>query len=110
MSTLSPDGLNMASKAGPAHGPGAFLETRILHLFPHGIRGMLILLLLIVLIPILLFQAGIYYKRFQDRRTQEFQANLELARAVATTFETYVRDILHQELAVGLALTQSPAP
>jgi PAS domain S-box-containing protein len=72
--------------------------------FPQGIQGRLILLLCTLLIPTLLIQIYIYYDRFQTRRTEELQANLELARAVAKNFETFVKDTLHQELSIGLAL------
>jgi signal transduction histidine kinase len=62
-----------------------------------------------VLVPILSLQAGVYYSRFQDGRTAELRANLEVARAVAVTFDEYLQDVLHQELAIGLAFT-SPQP
>jgi signal transduction histidine kinase len=56
-----------------------------------------------------LLQGGTYYSRYQERRTAELQANLDVAKAVATTFEEYVQDVLHQQLAIGLAFT-SPQP
>lgn len=74
---------------------------------PSTIRGRILFLLLVVLLPILLLQAGIYYNRFQDSRAAELQSNLEVARAVAVTFEEYLQDVLHQELAIGLAFTSS---
>ena len=61
--------------------------------------------MLTVLVPLLMVQAGIYYSWFQTRREEELQANLELARAVATNFDAYVRDILSQELAIGIAFS-----
>jgi PAS domain S-box-containing protein len=76
--------------------------------FPlRGIRGRLLLLLLIVLVPVLLIEAFIYHKRFETRKSEELQANLELARAVAKNFDTFVLDIVHSELVIGLALTAS---
>ncbi len=73
-----------------------------------SIRKRLILLLLLVLIPVLGIQAYFYYQSFQARRASGLQANLEIARAVGKTFERFVKDVLHQELAIGLALTSSP--
>ena len=72
-----------------------------------SIQSRLILLLLLVLIPVLGIQAYLYYTLFQARRASELQANLEIARAVGKTFERFVKDVLHQELAIGLALTSS---
>jgi PAS domain S-box-containing protein len=73
-----------------------------------GIQGRLFLLILIVLVPILLIEAIIYYERFQTRKAEELQANLELARAVGRTFDSFVADILHTQLAIGLAASASP--
>jgi signal transduction histidine kinase/ActR/RegA family two-component response regulator len=74
-------------------------------------RGTLLLLLAILMLPVLLVQALIYHTRFDTRRALEYQANLELARAVARSFEGYVRDVLHQQQAIGRALVvRSPAP
>lgn len=78
-------------------------------LLPDRIRGILVLLLLVVLLPILLIQTVVYYHSFQNRRTQEYQANLEIARAVAGTFESYVWDVLHQELVLGQAIAPPDA-
>ncbi|MGH2458504.1 MAG: sensor histidine kinase [Chloroflexota bacterium] len=73
-----------------------------------NIQGTLLVLLLVVLIPVLITQAIVYKFRLQARRTQEIQANLELARSVAGIFDAYVHDVLHQELAIGLDLTSTP--
>ena len=76
--------------------------------FPlRGIRGRLFLLLLIVIIPVLVIEAFIYHKRFEARKSEELQANLEVARAVAKNFETFVLDIVHSQLVIGLAFTPS---
>lgn len=77
--------------------------------FPGSIQGILLLVLMVVLVPVLLTQAAIYKRRLDARRAQEFQANLELARSVAGIFDAYVHDVLHQELAIGLDLTE-PRP
>lgn len=79
-----------------------------LHIIPRTIQGRLFLLLFVVLVPVLLIQALVYYYSFQSRRAGELQANLEVARAVGRTFEAYLKDILHQELAIALAATASP--
>jgi hypothetical protein len=71
------------------------------------IQSRLILLLLFILIPVLAIQAYIYYESYQARRAEALQSNLELARVLAKAFESFLQDILHQELAIGLAITSS---
>jgi PAS domain S-box-containing protein len=53
----------------------------------------------------LLVQAGYLYERFRTSQANEFRVNLDMARAVAGTFNVFVRDVLHQELAIGINLT-----
>jgi PAS domain S-box-containing protein len=72
-----------------------------------GIRKRVFLLLPIVFVPLLLLEAFTFYEWYQDRLAAEIQANLELARAVAKNFETFLQDVVHSEMAVGLALTSS---
>ena len=72
-----------------------------------SIQSRLIMLLLFILIPVLAIQAYIYYDSYQARRASELQANLEIARALAKAFESFVQDVIHQELAIGLAITSS---
>src|SRR5208337_3992161 len=79
------------------------LKTRFLL----SIQGKLILLLLILIIPNFFILTYMYYDRFQSRRVEELQANLELARAVSMNFETFFQDILIDELLIGTALTSS---
>jgi hypothetical protein len=67
------------------------------------VRSTELLLLLVVLIPVLAVQAYHYFAMFQERRQQAFQSNLELARVVSGAMDEYVSDVLHQELAIGLA-------
>jgi PAS domain S-box-containing protein len=74
-----------------------------------SIQSRLVMLLLLILIPVVAIQAYIYYDDYQARRALEFQANLEVARAVAKTFESFVQDVIHHELLIGLAIT-SPQP
>jgi len=74
-----------------------------------SIQSRLVMLLLLILIPVVAIQAYIYYDDYQARRALEFQANLEVARAIAKTFESFVQDVIHHELLIGLAIT-SPQP
>jgi PAS domain S-box-containing protein len=78
-------------------------------ILPSSISGRLILLLCVILVPLLLVEAVFYYSTFEGKREGELQANLEVARAVSGTFDAYIRDILRQELAIGIAFT-SPEP
>ncbi len=71
------------------------------------VQGRFIILFLVLLVPILIVQGYIHYDRWRGARARELQANLELARSVAKTFEAFVQDIVHQETAIGLALTPS---
>ncbi len=76
--------------------------------FLRSIQGNLILLLLFVFIPAILIRVYIHHQQLQTRSSEELQANLEVARATARNFESFVRDIARSELIVGLALTASP--
>ncbi|NTW34617.1 MAG: hypothetical protein HGB17_00510 [Syntrophobacteraceae bacterium] len=76
--------------------------------FWKSIQGNLIFLLLLLLITTILIQAHIYLERFQTRRAKELEANLEVARATARSFEIFLRDVVRSELVIGLALTTSP--
>lgn len=82
---------------------------RFLDFTPRTVRGTILLTLLIVLIPMLVVQGAIYYRWLEVRRAQEYQANLELSRAVSAAFGSYVQGVVHEELALGRALT-SPQP
>lgn len=64
---------------------------------PASIRSIILLLLFTIFVPVLLLQAGIYYTQFQARQTEELQSNLEVARAVAASFDMYVASIFRQE-------------
>lgn len=72
-----------------------------------SIQSRLLLLLVFILIPILVLQAYTYYESFQSRRAIELKANLELARAVSTAFDSFILNVINQELAIGLAITSS---
>ena len=70
-----------------------------------GVQTGLIFLLLLVLVPVLGVQVVVRYSEFRGERRQELQANLEIARAVGETLDAMVDDVLHQELAIGMAIT-----
>ena len=72
-----------------------------------SIQKKLFLLIAAILIPILMVESFIYYQRFERRRNEEIQANTEIARTVAGAFSLFVRDILHEELALGISITRS---
>lgn len=73
--------------------------------FWRRIQGQLILVLLVSLVPTLIIQAHLFSEWYKTRRESELQANLQIARAVAKTFDTFIQYELHQEYAMGLALT-----
>ena len=72
------------------------------------IQSRLVLLLVMVLVPVIGIQAYMYYGAFKERKAAELRSNLEIARAVAKSFDTFVKEVLRLELAVGFALTSSP--
>ena len=72
-----------------------------------GIQSRLILLLLTLVIPAVFMQAYIYNERFETRRAEELQANLEIARALAKTFRAFLQDVLSDELLIGHAFTSA---
>ncbi|HET6489548.1 MAG TPA: PAS domain S-box protein [Syntrophales bacterium] len=79
---------------------------------PHGKKGKsiqsrLLLLIVFILIPVLALQAYTYYANYQSLRAIELESNLELARAVSTAFDSFIQNVLNQELAIGLAITSS---
>ncbi len=74
--------------------------------FPTSVRGVLLLLVLVVLLPLLLVQAGIYAAWYHSRWAEEERANLEVARGVAALFDDYVQEVHRQELAIGKALAR----
>jgi PAS domain S-box-containing protein len=81
------------------------------HRFLPTVRSKLFFLLLTVLVPVLLFEVGTLYVRFQERKAHEYQVSLEIARVMARTFDGFLKDILHQERAIGINLTMhEPLP
>lgn len=73
-----------------------------------NIRKRLMLLLLIVFIPFLAAQAFTYYKWYEARKAAELQANLEVARTVAVTFDLFVKDVLNTQDVIGRAASSPP--
>ena len=71
---------------------------------PASMRRLLLRLVLVVLVPLLLVQAGIYAVWYHSRLAEEEQANLEMARAVAAMFDGNIDDVRRQEWAIGQAL------
>lgn len=75
-----------------------------------GIRKRIFLILLVVFIPLVLLEVFTFYRSYDDRKKAEMQANLEIARTVSKTFHAFIEDVLHTQLAIGLAATAHPAP
>jgi PAS domain S-box-containing protein len=75
-----------------------------------GIRKRVYFLLVVVFVSLLLLQGFTFHKWYRESRDAEMQANLELARTVSKTFHAFVNDVLHTQLALGLAATASPPP
>ena len=72
---------------------------------PFGtMRRALCTLVLIVLVPLVAVQAGIYWSWYHNRCVEEELANLEVDRAAAATIDAYVRQIVGQEQVIGHAL------
>jgi len=72
-----------------------------------GIQNWLTVLLILILLPLFVLQGYRYYDHYQKKQEEALQANLEMARSVAKSFESFVQDVLRQELAIGLAITSS---
>jgi PAS domain S-box-containing protein len=67
-------------------------------------RRLLLRQVLVVVLPLLLVQAGVYWFLYKQRLTDQENANLEMARAVATIFSGDVDDVHRQEWAIGQTL------
>src|SRR5574340_356563 len=73
-------------------------------LLPRTVRGTMILLLFLVIFPGELAEVSHYYSLFNEQRSEENQHNLQLARTIGTTFDTFVQDILLDEVTLGRTL------
>ena len=69
-------------------------------------------LVLFVLLPLLVVQAGLCIAWYHSRRGEETRLNLEAAGGMATTFEAFVSDVRYQEAIIGEKLLglKSPTP
>ncbi|RJR32778.1 MAG: PAS domain S-box protein [Desulfobacteraceae bacterium] len=80
---------------------------------PHsemGIGKRVCFLLVVFFVPLLLLQGFTFYRWSREAVEVEIRANLDLARTVAKTFESFINDVLHTQFALGLAATASPPP
>jgi len=75
---------------------------------PNTTGGILAGIMLSALIPLLLLQSAIYLIWYRTRIQTEMNANLEFARSVAASFESYVQDIHRQLSVLGSALEIDP--
>lgn len=69
-----------------------------------SMRFLLMLLLGLTVLPILLIRTGMYFRLVQAQYRAELQSNLEIARAAAIAFETYLDDVAQQEAAISSAI------
>jgi signal transduction histidine kinase/HAMP domain-containing protein len=67
-------------------------------------RGTLLFLIAVVLVPLLILQSSVYYFWFHQSLEQEKQADLEFARVVAGNVNEFISDVRRQELAIGQSL------
>jgi PAS domain S-box-containing protein len=77
-------------------------------LSPATMRRLLSRLVLVVLVPLLLAQIGIYVAWYRNRWSEAEEANLRTARAAATIFQGNIEDVRRQEWAIGQTLIDSP--
>lgn len=70
-----------------------------------SIWSRLIMLLVVVLVPLMLIQFYFLYDRYQHKKSDELQTNLEAAQAASRAFELFIQDVLNQQAVVGLALS-----
>jgi signal transduction histidine kinase len=80
----------------------------IRNLVSGSMRHVLTTLLLLVLLPVLLVEMAVYLVLLRSAQQAEERATLEVARASALAFEDYIRGILREELAIGLAFETLP--
>ncbi|MHB0937757.1 MAG: sensor histidine kinase [Armatimonadota bacterium] len=85
--------------------PAPDQRTRWLaRLLPAGIGARLVLLTTLTLLPLLLLLGWVYYQRYETRRAQAQQTELEVAQGVAVLFDAFVTDVRREELVVGQAI------
>ncbi|MFA6134033.1 MAG: ATP-binding protein [Phycisphaerae bacterium] len=69
-----------------------------------SIKSALLLLILVVVLPSLMVQCGIYYYWFHTNRQHEIQSNKELARSMGSTFDAYIQDLANHEETLAAVL------
>lgn len=69
----------------------------------------MLLIVALLLVPLLIVQAVTYSSWFDARQEAEVRDNLEVANALASTFQFYVADIRRDELALGTAIAKLQA-
>jgi PAS domain S-box-containing protein len=72
---------------------------------PTSMRGTLMLLVSVVLLPLLAVQIGMGVVWYRNQWSDETMATLDTAMEAARTFEAYVDDVRRQESAIGAALS-----
>ena len=68
-----------------------------------SMRTALVQLVLVVLLPLLVVQAGVYAAWYYSRWSDQVAGTLETAREAAFTFAGYMRDVRRQQSAIGAA-------
>lgn len=74
----------------------------------NSIRRLLLIRLLIVIVPLLLAQAWIHLRQYHAQIAEVYRTNLEVARAVADTFESFIEEVRHDALALGESFLLPP--
>lgn len=72
---------------------------------PAAIGTRLYLLIALTLLPLLGLLAWVYYQRYETRRTNALETEIEVAEGVATAFKSHIDDVRRQSVAVGLVLS-----
>lgn len=75
-----------------------------------GLRGKLVLLVLLIAVPLLALELAGIYQNFESRTQQELQASRELAQASGAAFLNYLQNLWNSELAMGTAITTHNLP
>ena len=75
-------------------------------LWPRSMRGQLLALLVVVLVPALLMQFTMCMLWYRVRARAEMGNNLTVARSMASVFHYFVEDVARNEIALGLPLSR----
>lgn len=71
---------------------------------PRTVRGLMILLLVVIIIPALSVQALMVYRDYQRLRQAQYRNNLEMARAASRLFSNYVEAIARHQKVLAAAI------